>query len=443
MRCVDCGTLENVSVCQGDLDLCPSCEGKRFPNIAADRRQKQGAASKSKKPEASQSQSGKAIIVNELLCFVWNKIDVLPSDMIVKLCVDTYDDKDVEQAKRLLFDSCNFDRSRFIRRQGQNKRSNNVQDMLALFHELDECDVPCFVASDLSRLPPIDVSHIDVSVLIKEIRVLQREVSQLKGNSTLDNRETGLQAELVSLRVELNSMKESLLKQVTHSESHSEPQLLCNSEQKRDTGACITDTSPHFRHPNKEVAVSGEGLESDFDEQETIVKQVFRPSYCDVAKNARSSAINDQSSAKVISIGQGVTFDVPTRLPSTSSCHDYTSVNHRHRSARRSNKRSKTFITGSNTETCTLKAVNTAPRVELFVSRLSPQTTADEITSHLHNIGFKDVKSVPLQTKYDTYSSFKLITTSDNSKGILNPNVWPSGILVRKFYHARNTQQSS
>ena len=34
MQCVDCGSLENVSLCQGDLDLCPACEEKRFPDIA-------------------------------------------------------------------------------------------------------------------------------------------------------------------------------------------------------------------------------------------------------------------------------------------------------------------------------------------------------------------------------------------------------------------------
>ena len=132
--------------------------------------------------------------------------------MIVKLCIDTYDDKDVENAKRLLFDSCNIDKIRFIRRQGQHKRNNNLHDMVNLLHELDESNVPCFVAQDLTRLPPVDVSHIDVSILIKEIRGLQHEVSQLKGHGTYDDREN-LREEFASLRRELNLMKKSFTQQ--------------------------------------------------------------------------------------------------------------------------------------------------------------------------------------------------------------------------------------
>ena len=100
------------------------------------------------------------VIVDELLCFLCNKIDVLPTQTIADLCVTTFDDSDIEMSKKRLFDLCADENpSRFLRLQGPNKSSVNVDDMLRLLQEKGT-DAPVFVARDarprgLSRLPPI------------------------------------------------------------------------------------------------------------------------------------------------------------------------------------------------------------------------------------------------------------------------------------------------
>ena len=42
--------------------------------------------------------------INELLCFVTNKIDVVDPTILVQVCVETYNIKEIEKAKELLFD---------------------------------------------------------------------------------------------------------------------------------------------------------------------------------------------------------------------------------------------------------------------------------------------------------------------------------------------------
>ena len=64
-----------------------------------------------------------AITVNELLCFISNKIDIMTQDLLVKLCVDFYGKGVIESAKKLVYSNCKSLNStimlpRYIKRQG-------------------------------------------------------------------------------------------------------------------------------------------------------------------------------------------------------------------------------------------------------------------------------------------------------------------------------------
>ena len=63
-----------------------------------------------------------AITVNELLCFISNKIDIMTQDLLVKLCVDFYGKGVIESAKKLVYSKCKALNStimlpRYIKRQ--------------------------------------------------------------------------------------------------------------------------------------------------------------------------------------------------------------------------------------------------------------------------------------------------------------------------------------
>ena len=88
-------------------------------------------------------------IVDELLCFLSNKIDVLPPQAIEDLCATSFDGIEIENSKKRLFDLCaDENSSRFRLRQGPKKSAVNVDDMLRLLQEKGS-DVPVFVARDL------------------------------------------------------------------------------------------------------------------------------------------------------------------------------------------------------------------------------------------------------------------------------------------------------
>ena len=112
----------------------------------------------------------KKLIQNELVCYVYNKMDLVVHDSLVKLCTDVYDTKAIETAKRVL-NSCDavIDCGvRHQRRQGPSNDKTNMEDILLAFHRCSE--LPEFVASDLSRLPPLNMHNIN---LLHELQGMQ------------------------------------------------------------------------------------------------------------------------------------------------------------------------------------------------------------------------------------------------------------------------------
>ena len=106
------------------------------------------------------------IVVDNLLCYLTNKLDIIVHDTLVQLCASTYDEE-IRTSRDLLYDLCQSD-SRMLRRQGPKMKEQTLEDMIKLMHEVGE-DVPKFAALDLNRLPPISFNNLDVSTLLNNI----------------------------------------------------------------------------------------------------------------------------------------------------------------------------------------------------------------------------------------------------------------------------------
>ena len=49
--------------------------------------------------------NGTEPIISEVLCFISNKINIVPYDMLLKLCVDYYDNEDIDLGKDVLYNT--------------------------------------------------------------------------------------------------------------------------------------------------------------------------------------------------------------------------------------------------------------------------------------------------------------------------------------------------
>lgn len=130
------------------------------------------------------SHSQNTPLINELLCFIFNKIQSIPYEVVCKLCSDFYSEAVVEKAKDMLFNTLSAmpmdNLPRKIKRRGAQKKQNDLQDILNLFLEMPPNMAPVFVVQDLTNLPPISLDTFDMSGIIKDLEDLKIKVRILQ-----------------------------------------------------------------------------------------------------------------------------------------------------------------------------------------------------------------------------------------------------------------------
>ncbi|KAM7292690.1 hypothetical protein ISCGN_025828 [Ixodes scapularis] len=82
-----------------------------------------------------------------------------------------------------------------------------------------------------------------------------------------------------------------------------------------------------------------------------------------------------------------------------------------------------------------LRVVAKPPRKRaLFVSRLHPETTSDELSEIVSSaLGCQSFSCTKLAARYDTYASFHVIVNEEDFEKLVCPDLWPEGCLFRPF----------
>ena len=106
--------------------------------------------------------------------------------------------------------------------------------------------------------------------------------------------------------------------------------------------------------------------------------------------------------------------------------HGYTRV------TRKRSGRTKAVI-GTNIGTSSLK-VKTGRHVSLFVSRLDPGTSHEDLETYFRDTHKLAATCTQLTTKHDSYASFKVDVMCDSAADLYNSDKWPAGVYLRKFF---------
>ena len=62
---------------------------------------------------------------------------------------------------------------------------------------------------------------------------------------------------------------------------------------------------------------------------------------------------------------------------------------------------------------------------DVFISRLDRFTTSMEIREHLNSLDIEVLQIDALETRHDSYTSFKVKVISSMFRRIMEPNMWP------------------
>lgn len=139
------------------------------------------------------------VVISEVLAFIQTKLEVMDEISLVQLCASAFTASDITDAKNLLFD-CLKSSKKKSQRKRDGKSRKDLEDIVQVFRELDPNEFPVFVVRDINKLPPVHFDHIDVSRLLRDLLVLQKEVTSIKQNYALSE-------ELVALKNDVENIK--------------------------------------------------------------------------------------------------------------------------------------------------------------------------------------------------------------------------------------------
>lgn len=89
-----------------------------------------------------------------------------------------------------------------------------------------------------------------------------------------------------------------------------------------------------------------------------------------------------------------------------------------------------------------IKVIKTK-RVSVFATRFSPDLDSGTLADYLKNKLGRDVTCQKLDTAQSRFSSFKIIAECKDVGEMYEPELWPEGIFVRRFYEARKTRATT
>ena len=380
-------------------------------------------------------------VINELLCFISNKIKVMPYDMLVKLGMDFYSDECVEQAKDTLFDTafgaCDSDskKPRKIKRRGSNKRLHDMQDILNAFLELPPHNLPCYVSLNLSNLPPITMNNFDMSRIVKDIETikLQMKILQEAQETTLAANVAMNNAAITVSNSSSSDGKPADIMSVTQSQSVPQTSTADNSEASDPDSIdpeCESNCSNSEGNVDPSTSVEAQNPTSD-----TSFK-IQKSSYAEVVEKTsqqtkihKQAVNNSHSGHNQSSVRRGLTTSI-----------------HRQTSRRSENANSRSdIITGrgrnfgihsSSRNMTDIRSKKQLRSVGIFVSRLARHTRPHDIAQHLLKETGLNVRCEPLTTKFDSYRSYCIRLPMKDQDRLLNPMIWPAGTLVRRYTEA-------
>lgn len=342
------------------------------------------------------------IVLNSVLWFLYNRMDVMKTDLLIKLVADFYDDKEIEEAKKLLFQHLSSQRN--VKRKGENKKDMNLKDILEILHSLevpnelqtsDQNSDSLIFATANCMFPSIDVKNIDAGSIMTDIISLKKDVQQMK-QEKVENKK--LSEQITEIRSMLSELS-ALTKKKNASKSWKEDNVAPNFEppQKSSVELDMNQMKPgpswHFQGCNEDSKANN------------------KPSYSDQVKKS----------------------NFPGKQKSKSmDCTEEEENNKNWQLVKKRKKPQLGKLSGS--------SLKIAPRrllpADLFISRLSPETSERDLNDFV-KLQFShatDIVCTKLKTRFDTYSSFRITMTGISFKDSLNPENWPDGVLIKRFF---------
>lgn len=350
------------------------------------------------------------IVLNNVLCYISTARNTLPNDEIVTAVISYYNQDEITKARNYIFQ---LYKKQEKRRQGENRLKNMVQDILDLFVTIDneDLEIPKFVADSFDALPPVTgfsavARHI--SALMDAVSALQIEVSQLK--------------------------------QAKESEIKSKNDTLDSKQDIADIKCMLL---------NMNAPKGKNTLQPSFDKN-LAPQQTYAYSSNASASTSRSlPQVGNAQRSKNSNFNQAINLSSSTNSPQLAANEARVSQSNQRRDvtgSRTNQLNQRKDVTGSRPiepNDLLASAPERIKQYDLFITNCNKNKTKTEVIMEYckDKLNIEALACVDLSNKNNNYKSFKLSVAATDRDKLLDPEVWPQGIVVKKFYNFRRWQQ--
>ena len=374
----------------------------------------------------------KKFIVNELLCYLQNKIDSVPFATLAKLASDFYPVDRIKEAKKLLYSLVKVEGSRYRQCIGNNKKKEDICDMLRLMLSAELSHLPMFLAFDLSQLPPMSGDTQDMSSILRNIESIQSTVDLLSSTQKqLSDHVYSQASKPLPGEVTLNTIEVPPANDVTSVHSDGVPSI------QRPADNVHSDSY----HSEESTTVEGTLMDDWPPVANSVPSRVFvnsnlKPSYAKKVKAPSNTRQTSGAGRGGMTIGRGHTNELQVAHHSGSGGNSQSMNFNSHNSNQ--------IMIGRGTAPGLLAArrhgrKDAAPMhnrmcTGIFLTNLHPRTTAKQVAFYVKKELARDVNVEKLPTKYDSYCSFHIRCDHQARNVLMDPDIWPADCKVKLFY---------
>ncbi|XP_045457801.1 uncharacterized protein LOC123668052 [Melitaea cinxia] len=387
------------------------------------------------------------IVINEVLAFVCNKIDVMDEDSICRICETAFSENEITVAKNLLFDSIANSKKKVRKRKGKVVR--DIEDIICCLKESDPEIVPVFVARELHKLPPVLFDHLDATRILKDLVKLRQDIDRM---------------------TDIYATKEEVLELKQKCTSINNPlDYNCNTNNIINTnrGACLINSFELNSGPtgifpiikSNDVVYMKEGRDinctprrnketaDDVQNVEPTMNQLRSPRAPHPAPSPPIELSLPAATSNVNNDALELAGESNTETKIVTSVKSFASVakengkwKHEQKTSEWQQVQRKKYrnrFTGNKGKAVVQPENNFRAAdisVPIYIYNVSKQTTEEDIFNYIKNKTSLDIKLTKWNMRHDkAYCAFKIFVPQYKLETFLCEDFWPEGISFRRF----------
>ena len=378
--------------------------------------------------------TNRELIVSELLCYVQSKMSSIAHDIIIKAIISFYGDDEISNGKKMLFDKADETKTRY-KTYRTDKARLDIQDIINKFNELgDKC--PIFVAENLSNVPLTTIDSVELAKMSKDLAdVLNLKTNVVASFATLSCLQTDFSTlidkmgkidEIVS---EIALLKLLLSSKDEHCVKKPKDDVINEDEAKSDLSDDDDDTEDGASNCDGDIDSDGSVIIPTTNHAaapKPVAHRHAAPKHV-TTRPAKPHAVIDKD---------WITKDGFHLVTQKTNKHKYSDAVRRDSNriyVNSSRKKAQMNITLKTVKPVSRQHRNEQYNSSVFVSRLDPTTKSRDIVNYLQIHHNRQFKVEQIRSKYDNYSSFKIVVPRQFGSALLNKGNWPNDAYVRPW----------